>query len=68
MVDVNALHAEIVRNGLTKQDVAKAIGIWPETFYRKMRTGDFTVKEAAALIKYLKIKKPAEIFFAKELP
>ena len=65
MVDRNALRAEIVRNGLTQKDVAKMIGISEKTFISRMNRGAFGTDEAEIMIRELKIKNPAKIFFAK---
>ena len=67
MVDTNALHAEIVRNGLTQAKVAEAIGICPDTFYRKMKNGTFDIKEAMSIVELLKITEPQKIFFAEKV-
>lgn len=67
MVDRNALRAEIVRNGLTQKDVAKMIGISEKTFISRMNKGAFGTDEAEIMIRELKIKNPAKIFFAKRV-
>ena len=65
MLDRNALKAEMVRNGMTQKDIAKAIGISEKTFITRMKTGNFRFDEAQAIIDLLRIKNPAAIFFAK---
>lgn len=67
MVDTNSLKAEIVRNGLFMQDVAKTLNISSRAMYSKMKTGNFTVKEAFAISEALNLQNPGEIFFAKKL-
>lgn len=67
MVDTNALKAEIVRNGYNGADCAKSIGVCPDTFYRKLKNGTFTLREAFDLAKLLNMKEPAKIFFAEKL-
>ena len=67
MIDRNALRAEIVRNGLTQKDVAKMIGISEKTFIARMNRGAFGTDEAEVMIRELKIKNPARIFFAKQV-
>ncbi len=67
MVDTKALHAEIVRNGLTQAKVASAIGCCPDTFYRKMKTGSFDIREATIMVDLLQIVEPQRIFFAKKV-
>lgn len=64
MLDRNALKAEIVRNGLTQKEVAKALGISEKTFISRMRRGVFGTDEAEKMIKVLDIKNPIDIFFA----
>lgn len=64
MLDRNALKAEIVRNGLTQKEVAKALGISEKTFISRMRRGVFGTDEAEKMIKVLNIKNPIDIFFA----
>lgn len=66
MIDVNALKGIIVTNGLTQEDVANAINVKPDTFYRKMRRGVFKSDEIEKMIDYLGIADPVAIFFAKE--
>lgn len=67
MLDRNALKAEIVRNGLTQKEVAKALGISEKTFISRMRRGVFGTDEAEKMIKFLDIKNPIDIFFAAEV-
>lgn len=64
MLNKNALRAEIVKNGLTQKDVAKMIGISEKTFIARMNKGAFGTDEAEIMIRELKIKNPARIFFA----
>ena len=65
MLDRNALKAEMVRNGMTQKDVAKAIGISEKTFISRMKNGDFRFDEAQVMVDLLRIKNPSAIFFAK---
>jgi DNA-binding XRE family transcriptional regulator len=67
MLDRNSLKAEIVRNGLTQKDVAKAIGISEKTFISRMRKGSFKTNEAEIMIEVLKLKNPSDIFFAAKV-
>lgn len=67
MLDRNALKAEIVRNGLTQKEVAKALGISEKTFISRMRRGVFGTDEAEKMIKVLDIKNPVDIFFADKV-
>ena len=63
MHDMNALKAEMVRNGYTQKTLAEAIGITPRTFATRIKTEDFGSKEISNMIKLLNLKKPWEIFF-----
>lgn len=65
-LNTQALKAEIVRNGMTQAEVAKAIGISPTTFWRKMKRRNFGLNEANALITLLHIENPADIFFGNK--
>ena len=67
MLNKNALRAEIIRNGLTQREVAIHIGISEKTFISRMKRGVFGTDEAEKMISLLKIEKPQEIFFAKEV-
>ena len=65
MIKVDKLRGIIAENRMTQQDVAKAIGITPKTFYEKMKNGVFGSDEIEIMIDLLKIEDPASIFFAK---
>ena len=58
------LKAEIVKNGMTQEQLAKELGITPKTFSIKMKKGVFGTDEANKLVKILHINNPAEIFFS----
>lgn len=62
-----ALKAEIVRNGMTQEQVATRIGITPKTFSLKMKRGVFSTDEAEKMVSLLGIKNPADIFFGHEV-
>ena len=66
MIDTNALKGAIVTKGLTQEEVAKKIGIQPQTFYRKMDRGIFLSNEIEFMIDLLDIQDPVAIFFAKK--
>lgn len=66
MIKTNELKAEIIKSGLTQQDVAEMIGITPKTFYEKMKVGIFGSDEIQKMIDILKIENPLDIFFASE--
>lgn len=64
MVDVDKLRGIIAERGMSQRKVAERLGITDKTFYAKMKTGLFNSAEMAEMISFLKIEKPAEIFFA----
>lgn len=66
MLNVNALRAEIARNGMTQGQVAECIGITPTTFSKKMKTNGFGLDEADKIIELLGIQDPGAIFFGNE--
>lgn len=63
MINRNALKGKIAENGMTQEAVAKAIGMSPATFNRRMRDGVFGTDEAERMITLLKIDNPSYIFF-----
>jgi len=67
MVNTSKLKGVIVANDKTQEEVAKAIGITPKTFYLKMKKGVFGSDEIEKMIKLLKIDDPISIFFADEV-
>ena len=64
-MNVNALKAEIVRNGYTMAQVAKLIGISETTMSRRLKKQDFGLDEAERLIDVLHIQNPGDIFLPK---
>ena len=67
MLDRNGLKAEMARNGVTQQALAKEIGISEKTFISRMKRGAFGTDEAQVIIDVLKISDPASIFFANKV-
>ena len=67
MLDVNALKAEMVRNGYNQEGIAKALGMTPRTFSTRLKTGDFCSKEIEIMIDILNLKDPMGIFFANSV-
>lgn len=67
MTDVNALKKRMDESGMTVKSIAEKSGILRETFYNRMKTGDFKLSEICALTKVLSLSKKErdEIFFAK---
>ena len=63
MVNTAKIKGLIVEREMTQAQVAQALGIADDTFYRKMRAGTFTTDEAYKLIQLLNIENPAEVFF-----
>lgn len=58
----NNLKAELVRNGFTTDDVAKAIGISRTSLDRKMNgTSEFKLSEVFALVKLLHLDNDAAV-------
>ena len=65
MVDVNALKAEIIRNGYTQKEIAQKLGITPKTFSMRLKRKDLGSDEIEILMELLKITNPVPIFFSK---
>lgn len=66
MINTMKLKGLIVERGTTQETVAKEIGVVRSTFYRKMKDGSFTVKEAQEIAKTVPLSREEaiEIFFA----
>ena len=64
MIRIDELKGEIKSHGMTQADVAKAIGIHPVTFSKKLNKGVLNSNEMEALIIVLSIENPSKIFFA----
>lgn len=67
MIDKAKLRAAWVAKGKTQEDVAKIIGISNKTMSLRMKNGVFGSDEMQRMIDALDIKKPADIFFAREV-
>jgi hypothetical protein len=65
MANVCEISAYMGRRGMTKAQVARNIGMKPDSFRRKMRIGKFLDTEAALIIKCLEIpeREAYQIFF-----
>lgn len=63
-MNTNKLRGAIAERGMSQRQVAAALGMTERTFYAKMKKGVFRTDEAERMIHLLKIRKPAEIFFA----
>jgi transcriptional regulator with XRE-family HTH domain len=67
---VNEFKAEVVRNGMTLEEVSKAIGINRSTMSRRLSDpGEFTLSEIKRIKEALKLdgKQVLEIFFSQEV-
>ena len=63
MIDIAALESEIRESGLTKDEIAKRIGISTKTLRDKLREGVFKTNEVDTLIDILRIDDPMKVFF-----
>lgn len=67
-MDKYKLEYEIKSRGKTVDGVCKAAGISRTKYYRIMSgKADITLKEINAIVKYLGLDSPMEIFFADEV-
>ncbi len=68
MTDIEALKRCIEDSGMTVSAVSEKAGILRETFYNRLKTGDFKLSEICALCKVLRFGKLERdrIFFANE--
>ena len=67
MVNVNKLRGKMAEKNCTGIDMANVIKKTPKTFYDKMKKGVFDSDEITAIVEYLGIDNPMEIFFAEEV-
>ncbi len=67
MVDTRALRGIWTGRGYTQAQVAKEIGVKPNTMTRRMKTGVFGSDEIEKLIVLLNIEDPMNIFFAPKV-
>ena len=65
MIRTDLLRGKIAASGLSQTQMAKMLGITPNTFYRKMRKGIFNSNEMYKMIEILNIKEPEHIFFTR---
>lgn len=66
MIRTDLLRGKFAEKRLSQLAVAKALGITPQAFYRKMKRGVFRSDEMQKMIDLVGIENPLEIFFAKE--
>ena len=67
MIQTDKLKGIIVEKGYSQNEVAKAIGITPKTFYDKMKKGIFGSDEIQTMIDLLNIEDPVSIFFVNKV-
>lgn len=66
MVDIARLRGIFYEHHDSLVQVAKVIGVTPQTMYRRMRSGIFGSDEIETMIKHYDIKDPMPIFFKRE--
>lgn len=67
MINANKIRARIVEMGMNQKQVAEKIGMSEKTFSIKMNNGKFGLDEAEKMIEVLRIEKPENYFFGKEV-
>lgn len=67
MVNTNKLLGIIAEQGTTQKAVAKACNITPKTFYNKMAKKVFNSNEIEAMINFLNIDDPVNVFFTPKV-
>lgn len=66
-MNANKIKAKIVERGMTQGEVAKIIGISPNSLSRKLKgKRDFLLSEVIALCSVLELDNPEEIFLDKK--
>lgn len=63
MINIDKLNGKIAENRLTREKLAKAMGISTRGLSLKFKKGVFNNVEIEKLVKILKIDNPIEIFF-----
>ena len=64
MIATDKLRGIITERGISQRKVAEVLGVTEKTFYAKMKKGVFDSDEIEAMISFLEIKEPMQIFFA----
>ena len=64
MTDTQELKALMVRNNVSRQDLAKALSVSYSTILSRLKDGNFTLNQVDILIKTLNIANPSEVFFS----
>ena len=67
MVNINKLRGKMVENGMKVSELAGILIMNPATLYRKLESGNFTIKEAQDIARTLNldINDVNNIFFAE---
>lgn len=63
MINIDKLNGKIAENRLTREKLAKAMGISTRGLSLKLKKGIFNNIEIEKLVQILKIENPVEIFF-----
>ena len=63
MVDTARLKGIIAEHNDSQSKLARAIGLTPQTFYRRMKKGIFGSDEIEIMIERYEIEDPMPIFF-----
>lgn len=64
MVNTQEIKALMVRNNMTRQDLAKELGVSYSTVLSRLKDGNFTSNQIDVLIKVLHIEDPVSVFFS----
>lgn len=65
-MNVPKLKGIIAERGYSMSEVAAGIQMQQKTFYRRMKSGVFGTDEVEALIQFLNIENPVDIFLCSE--
>ena len=65
MINISKLRGLMTERGKTQAQVAEAAGISTKTLQSRFKTGKFWTDEIDAIVKYLDIEHPEEIFLSK---
>lgn len=66
MINISKLRGVMAERGKTQAEVAKAVGVSTKTLQSRFKTGNFWTDEIDAIVDYLKIEHPEEIFLSKQ--
>ena len=67
MVAANLLRAELAKNSMTQADLAREIGLSPQTLSKKLKKGVLGSDEIERILNVLPIEDPMSVFFAKKV-